>query len=341
MSKIKYVLFESPCNAKIAETEIPEPDENQVLLRTSRSLISPGTELAYFEGKHTDVTTGKTKFPKTAPGYSAICIIEKAGKNIKDFKEGDRVLALSGHAGRSVTSAENLTPVPDGLDSESAVCGILGSIALHGLREANIQFGANVLITGLGIIGQIALRMARLCPARNIIAADMHQIRLDAAGDGGADHRVNLSSSSLKDAVDEITSGRGCETVIEASGSTKAIAAALKCAANRGKIVILGCPHGPAELELYMELQKRELSMVGSYQPNCPRTETGYTPWTQRKNRALTLEYLSRGRLDFSRIITHKMTWTRAPELYTLLSMHKDQAIGAVIDWDNERQTPA
>ncbi|OGV47384.1 MAG: hypothetical protein A2017_05245 [Lentisphaerae bacterium GWF2_44_16] len=336
MSKVKYVLFENAYSAKIAETEVPEPDENQTVIRTLRSLISPGTELAYFEGRHTDFKTGKTKFPRGAPGYSAVGIIEKAGNNLKGFKEGDRVLAMSGHAEKGRPSSDNLTAIPDGLDSDYAVCGILGSIALHGVREANIQFGANVLILGMGMIGQIALRLARLSPARNIIAADMYPIRLDAAKHGGADHCVNLSDESLKDAVDTITAGRECDTIIEASGNTAAIATALKCAANRGKIVILGCPHGIAELDLYMELQKREITLVGSYQPNCPQTETGYTPWTQQKNRELILEYLNRGKLDFSKIITHKMPYEKAPELYNLLSQHKDQAIGAVIDWENK-----
>lgn len=335
MQKIKYILFEKAFKAKTAEAEIPEPSEKQVVIKTLRSLISPGTELAYFEGRHSDFATGRTSFPRSAPGYSAVGIIEKTGKEVTGFKEGDMVLSMSGHASKSVINMGNLTPVPAGLSPDYAACGILGSIALHGIREANIQFGANVLITGLGMIGQIALHLASLCPVRNIIAADTYPIRLAAANAGGSEHCINLAEKDLCNQVQDITEGKGCETVIECSGNVKAIATALKCCANRGKIVVLGCPHGIAELDLYSELQKKEITLIGSYQPNCPVTESGYTPWTQQKNRSLILEYLKKGRLDFSKIITHKMPHEKAEELYTLLSAHKEEAIGAVIDWEN------
>lgn len=335
MPQIKYVMFERAGEARVVETEIPNPKEGQVLTRTLRSLISPGTELAYFEGRHTDFNAGKTAFPMCAPGYSAVGVIEEAGPGVEGFKAGDRVLALAGHSSMGTPTTNYLTLVPEGLDSDQAACGVLGSIALHGVREAGIQFGSNVLILGMGMIGQIALRLARLFPARNIIVADMFPARLEAARCGGADRRVNLSEDGLEDVVAEVTSGRGCEVVVEASGNVRAVRTALKCAANRGKVVLLGCPHGTAELDLYTELQKREISVTGSYQPNCPQIETGYTPWTQRKNRALILEYLDRGRLDFSRIITNKASWRDAPGLYGLLSKRKDEVIGAVIDWEN------
>jgi len=340
MTKIKRntVFFERAYSAKIKEelSEYPVPEENCVTVKALRSLISPGTELAYFEGRHTDFKTGKISFPTSSYGYSVVGIIEETGAQVSGFNKGDRVLALCGHSSVGTISSNYLTAVPEGLDSDQAACGVLGSIALHGVREANIQFGANVLILGLGMIGQIALRLARLSPARNIIVADMLKTRLDVARTGGADHCINLSEDNLDAAVDKITSGRGCETVIEASGNAAAISAALKCAMNRGKIVVLGCPHGIAELDLYMELQKKEITLVGSYQPNCPQIETAYTPWTQQKNRDLILEYLKKGKLNFSQIITHKTPWRKAPELYTLLSKHKNQAIGAIIDWEKE-----
>jgi 2-desacetyl-2-hydroxyethyl bacteriochlorophyllide A dehydrogenase len=308
-------------------------NENQLIIKTVKTLISPGTELKYFEGKHTDILNGKVSFPLSPPGYSAVGEIVKIKDNERGIEKGDRVLALYGHSNYGTPLLKNVTKIPDGLDYEKAVFGVMGAIALHGVREANIQFGNNILILGLGMIGQLALKLAKLTPAKNIIVADVLPSRLELAKSSGADYCINLKTHNIEETVNEITDGKGCENVIEASGNSQAIISGLKSAAPRGKIVILGSPHEAVALELYQELQKKEITICGSYQPNCPVIEHSYTPWTQNNNRTLILDFLNSGKLDFSELITHRESCRNASKLYHILAEDKNKTMAAIIDW--------
>lgn len=333
---IYNILCRQALSAELIEKKISQSKfehENRLIIKTAKTLVSPGTELKYFEGTHTDMINGKVSFPISPPGYSAVGEIVKIENNDKGIEKGDKVLALYGHSNYGTPLLQNVTPIPEDLDYEQAVFGVMGAIALHGIRGANIQFGNNVLILGLGMIGQLALRLARLLPVKNIIVADMLTKRLELARSGEADYCINLKEHNIEEVISEITNGKGCENIIEASGNSKAIISALKSAALRAQIVILGSPHEPVSLELYQELQKKEITICGSYQPNCPVIEHPYTPWTQNNNRALILDFLNSGKLDFSELITHRVSWQNADKLYNTLVEDKKQTMAAVIDW--------
>ncbi|MFH1477824.1 MAG: zinc-binding alcohol dehydrogenase [Verrucomicrobiota bacterium] len=332
MDKYKYIYFESAHTVGIGERELPSFQPGQALVRTTYSLTSPGTELAFFEGTHSWFREGKMTYP-TGCGYSSVGVVEKVTEGLEGFIAGERVVAFAGHASRHIVMPDGLYHIPDGVPDEQAVFAILGSIALHGVRNATPSYGEIALVQGLGAIGQIAVRLLRLAPLRTIIAVDAYPLRLEAAKQGGADITLNIRDGDIAEAVRDITGDRGCEIVLEASGSVKAIPAALKSAAKRGRIMILGCPHGETALDLYTELQRKELSLIGSYQPNCPEMETPYMPWTQRRNRELILEYLRQKRLDFSALLTHRRPYTAAQAVYDALSGEKDKAICGLFDW--------
>ncbi|MBU0714302.1 MAG: zinc-binding alcohol dehydrogenase [Verrucomicrobia bacterium] len=332
MDKYKYIYFESARVAKVGEKALPPFQQGQALVRTTYSLTSPGTELAFFEGTHSRFREGKLTYPNGC-GYSSVGVVEKITEGLKGFTSGERVVAFAGHASRNLVTPDCLYRIPDGVPDEQAVFAILGSISLHGVRDAKPAYGEVALVQGLGAIGQIAVRLLRLAPLRTIIAVDAYPLRLEAARQGGADITLNIRDGDIVEAMRDITGGRGCEIVVEASGSVKAIPPALKMAANRGRIIILGCPHGEAALDLYTELQIKELSLIGSYQPNSPEFETAYTPWTQRRNRELIMEYLRQKRLDFSPLLTHRRPYTDAQAVYDALSGEKDKAICGLFDW--------
>ena len=134
--------------------------------------------------------------------------------------------------------------------------------------------------------------------------------------------------------IGEVTGGKGCESVIEASGNPEAVKLALKAASVRGKIIIVGCPHGVVPLDLYTDLQRKEISVSGSYFPRCPADGNLRYPWTYMGNRQLIIDFLARSRLDFSSLVTHRSRFSEIPELYRILSEEKNKSITAVIDWN-------
>jgi len=246
------------------------------------------------------------------------------------------VLALAGHSSQYATNENLLVKVPDELSDEMAVCGILGSISLHGMRDYNLQYGENILILGMGMIGQMALQLARITPVKNVVAVDLNPMRLEVAKKAGANYCLSPDDPDFEEKLMDITKGRGFEAVVEATGNNKVVAIALKHAAKRGKVQILGCPHGMAQLDLYEYLQRNEVTLIGSYQPNCPEVETIYYPWTQNKNREVVLDYLNMGKLNFLPLITHCLPFQEAQKLYDALAHDKNTAIGGIVDWRNK-----
>ena len=332
MTACRSVVVASPGVIAIENIEIPPVGAGQCRMRTTCSLISSGTELAFFQGTHSSVVAGSTKYP-VSTGYSNVGSVEEVGGDIRGFVPGDRVMCQAGHVSRYNVGPEAMTKIPDEVTDEQAVFTILASIALYGLRNAVPQIGECVLILGMGVIGQLALRLLRICGVDKIIAADTYPMRLEMARRGGADYTVNIAQDDLPAKIMALTKGRGCEIVIEASGNPRAVIAALQAASRKGRIVILGCPHGRVDLDLYSELQKKDLSLIGAYQPNCPVVETAATPWTKLRNRELVLTYLQDKRLEFESLLTHRRPYTEAQIVYDALSREKDKALAGILDW--------
>jgi len=332
MTKGRSVVIASPGVIAVENIEIPPMGAGQCLVRTACSLISPGTELAFFQGTHSSVVAGTAKYP-VSTGYSNVGCVEEVGGDMRGFAPGDRVMCQAGHVSRYIAGPESMTKIPDEVADEQAVFTILASIALYGLRSAVPQIGESVLILGLGVIGQLALRLLRICGVDKIIAADTYPMRLEMARRGGADYALNIAQDDLPAKIKELTKGRGCEIVIEASGNPQAVILALQAASMRGRIVILGCPHGRVDLDLYSEFQRKDLSLIGAYQPNCPVVETASSPWTQLRNRELVLTYLQNKRLEFASLLTHRRPYTEAQAVYDTLLREKDKALAGILNW--------
>ena len=170
-------------NIEIIEAPIPNVSDNDVLIHSSLSLISSGTEKMLIDfGKSNMISkainqpekvrevidkirtdgflstyeTVKTKLDQLVPmGYSNCGVVLKVGRNVKNISPGDRVISNGSH-GNFVKVSKNLcSKIPSNVTDESAVFTVIGSIALQGIRLAKPTLGETVLVVGLGIIGII------------------------------------------------------------------------------------------------------------------------------------------------------------------------------------------
>src|SRR5207248_7680410 len=91
-------------------------------------------------------------------------------------------------------SEHGLQPVPDEVDDASAAFAILGDVALHAVRRAQIAIGESVAVHGQGVVGLIALRLARLSGAHPLIGVDVVDERLRISRAYVASHVVNAAS---------------------------------------------------------------------------------------------------------------------------------------------------
>jgi len=314
---------------EIEEFSLPQPGKEQVLIRTVSTLISAGTELGTQEQK---------RDRNTYPGYSNAGEIIAVGEGVEDYQVGDRVLTLGQHASHVLASTkpQAIAGIPENMSYDAASFGVLGSISIHGVRKARIELGEFAAITGMGLVGQLALQLASKTGCEALIAIDPCDARLKKASEFGATHTLNPDKPDFKSEINSITGNRGLDVTIEASGYPEALLYIFDLSRIGGRIVQLGSIwHRIVEVD-FMDFHLKELTLTGCHQPKCPTAETAYFPWTQQYNRRQILKMIADGRLDVKSLISHKMSYHEAEEAYRLLRDEKDKSLGIVLDWQTE-----
>jgi 2-desacetyl-2-hydroxyethyl bacteriochlorophyllide A dehydrogenase len=318
----------TPTNhVEIEEFPVPKPGRGQVLIKTVSTLISAGTELGSQEQKRDG---------NIYTGYSNAGEIISVGEGVNDYQIGDRVLSLGQHASHVIasTAPQALAGIPENVSFDEATFGVLGSVSMHGVRKARIELGEFVAITGMGLVGQLALQLASKAGCEALIAIDPCDARLRIAEKLGATHALNPDQSDFRVEVDSITGNHGLDVTIEASGYPEALLYVFELSRIGGRIVQLGSIwHRTVEVD-FMDFHLKELILTGCHQPKCPTAETAYFPWTQQYNRRQILQMISDSRLNVSALISHKMPYNETEEAYRLLRNEKDKALGIVLDWE-------
>ena len=327
-AQIGHRVVVTPSNqVEIEEFSVPQPGAGQVLIKTISTLISAGTELGSQEQKRNyNIYTG----------YSNTGEIIAVGEGVKDYQMGDRVLSLTQHASHVISNTKpyDLVKIPDNLSFDEASFGVLGSISIHGIRKARIELGEFTAITGMGLVGQLALQLASKTGCEALIAIDTCNARLKIAERLGATHVLNPDESNLKSEINSITKNHGLDVTIEASGYPQALLYIFDLSRIGGRIVQLGSIwHRIVEVD-FMDFHLKELTLIGCHQPKCPIDETIYFPWTQQYNRGQILKMIADKRLNVKPLLSHKLHYHEAEEAYRLLRDEKDKALGIVLDWE-------
>lgn len=307
-------------------TEVRTPGRGEVLVETVCTLISAGTELGTQEQGRTEDFT---------PGYSNTGRIIEIGEGVEGYEIGDRVLSLGSHASHVTVSAapQSLAKLPETVSFEDGTFGVLGSVSMHGVRKARIELGEFACITGMGLVGQLALQLASRTGAEVLVAVDLSDPRLEVAKASGATHALNPSRCDLSAEIESITEGPGLDVTIEASGYPELLPIAFDMARIGGRIMALGSIwHRKIEVD-FMDFHLKELTLVGCHQPKCPTVATPAFPWTQQYNRRQILRMIERDEIDVSRLITHRVPYTEAGEAYRLLRDERDKSLGAILTW--------
>jgi predicted dehydrogenase/threonine dehydrogenase-like Zn-dependent dehydrogenase len=262
-------------------------------------------------------------------GYSAAGIVVEIGNNIKDIKIGDRVAcAGSGYANHAqyIEVPRNLVvKIPDNVDFQKASTATIGSIAIQGVRRADVRFGENVAIIGMGIIGQITSQIVTAAGAR-AIAIDLDEERLFKAQENGAKYVINPSKVNIVDEVIRITDGYGADSVIIAATTTskEPLAQAFQMSRKKGRVVLLGVVGMEIDRE---DMYKKELDFLISTSYGPGRYDTNYEEkgldypyhyvrWTENRNLGEYLNMVDEGKIRLDNIIDKVYDIERADEAY-------------------------
>ncbi|MDV7085488.1 zinc-binding dehydrogenase [Rhodococcus sp. IEGM 248] len=172
--------------------------------------------------------------------------------------------AHGGHATYMVVPAETLVPMPEEISFSAGAAIACGTgTAFGALRRADVTGRDTVAVFGLGPIGQSAIQFAAALGAE-VIAVDIAADRLARAGELGAHHIVDSSTTDAVEAIREITGGRGATVSIESSGAPSARVAGTRCLGPWGRIALVGLG-GNIELDVSPDIVIKQISIIGSY----------------------------------------------------------------------------
>jgi threonine dehydrogenase-like Zn-dependent dehydrogenase len=228
---------------------------------------------------------------------------------------------------------ERALKLPDGLKPELAVFFQMGSIALQGVRKARIELGEGVAVLGQGLVGQLALQFARLDGGFPAIGVDLSEGRRAISLRCGADAALDPRAADFRDRLAEATGG-GPAAVIEATGSPEPVKQALEIAGNGGRIILLGSTRGTSDdVNWYQDIHRRGLQIIGAHASVRPRHDRRPGYWTWRQDSETILRLMAAGRLAIEPLISDRVPWHRAPQIYERLAAWDEGLLGVVLDW--------
>jgi L-iditol 2-dehydrogenase len=318
----------APAQLEMQPFTPPSPRAHEVLIETRLSLISPGTERAFFLGLPNTALT----YP-ILPGYSNIGRVVELGSEVTALKVGDRVASPSNHASHVVIDAARCAKLPADLSDERAAFFNLIAIAMQGVHKARIELGESVVILGAGVIGLFAMQLARLAGGLPVISVDQHAGRLLLAQQLGADAALT-SDDQLPTVLRERLDAEGADVVIEATGNTSPVLLAFQLARPRGRVILLGSARGEADgVNFYRDVHRKGLTIIGAHEITRPQHESAPGWWTQIAEQHLALRLLAAGRLNVDPLITQRFGWQQFPQAYDLLRAWDSSAIGMLVQW--------
>ena len=330
--KRMQILFTDVAKAELLEREVADMADDEVVVKTEYSAISAGTERANLMGMP-NVMAGD-HFPK-ALGYCSVGVIVDAGKDIKNYKVGDRVLVYHGvHTDYNKVKEHQLTLVPDGVDPKEAALVIIAAMGLGGVRKLSVELGESAMIIGLGLLGMFAVEFARLEGAYPLIVSDLNPERRELALKLGADYALDPSAPDYIEQVKEITGGRGVNAIVEVTGASIALEQALKFVSYMGRIALLGCTRvSECNIDYYSEVHRPGVKLIGAHNMVRPKNDSFPGYWTMHDDCAAILNLIKGKRVAVEPIVSNILSPHDAPMIFDRLAHDRNFPLGVLFDW--------
>jgi predicted dehydrogenase/threonine dehydrogenase-like Zn-dependent dehydrogenase len=324
--------------------------------RKKPDLFKKVVEKARKEGPLAAYEQAMGRLNKPEPvGYSCAGIIVDASDDVP-FKKGDRVAcAGSGFAvhAEQVFVPENLcVKVPDNVTFKQAAFTTMGSIAMQGVRNAEVTLGSTVAVIGLGLIGNLTVQLLKAAGCK-VFGFDINQGKITLAKKVGLDSGAVQSDPHIISLVDSFTHGYGFDAVIitAATDSAEPLRFAGTIARKRAAIVLVGVVGMQIPRDIYYE---KELRFIVSCSYGPGRYDRvyeelgvdypiGFVRWTEKRNMESFLDLVSQGKISLEGLVSHEFSIEDAVKAYALVSGKvSDPYTGVLIRYSakDEREQP-
>ena len=366
-------------SGKLSLLDVPVPSckPGGVLVRTAFSVISSGTELMKISESKLSLL-GKARarpdqvkkvinavrqqgvlatFQKvmnrldsyTPLGYSLAGVVVEVGADVQGLRVGQAVACAGNqyalHAEYNWVPETMCIPIPDGVGLDQAAFTTVSAIALQGLRQADIQLGETACVIGLGLLGQILVRLLRGAGVRVVgidIVADRCRLA-EAAGAGVCAVPGTPGFERFKREVAALTGGHGVDCIFITAGgdSNDPVELAADLARDRARVVDIGKSKLDLPWNAYYE-KELDVRFSRSYGPGRydPIYEEagidypiGYVRWTERRNMECILDMLREGRLDLAPLINQVFPFESAVDVYERMNKGKISGLGVLFKY--------
>ena len=359
----------------LEEVPVPKVKSGSVLIQTTKTLVSLGTERMLVEfGKANLIQKAKqqpdkvkmvldkiksdglrptldavfNKLSQPLPlGYCNVGKVVAIGKGVTEFSLGDRVASNGNHA-EYVNIPKNLVAkIPDNVTDEDATFTVIGSIGLQGIRLLQPTFGETIVVVGLGLIGLITAELL-LANGCNVIGFDYDSEKIRIAKEKGIVAINPGDGSDQVRFVESYTKGIGADGVIitASNKSNEIISQSANMCRKRGRIILVGV----IGLDISRsDFYEKEISFqvscsygAGRYDENYEQKGNdypiGYVRWTEKRNFEAVLNAISKKILNVQALITDRVPLNKYQKIYG--DMSNPKSIASILEYttDNNQE---
>jgi threonine dehydrogenase-like Zn-dependent dehydrogenase len=259
-SVMRAAVITAPRNVDIVQTETPQPEANQILVRIEGCGVC-ASNIPPWQGKPWFT------YPMApgALGHEAWGRVAEVGNTVCDFAKGDRVAILSNHgyAEYDVCDSSSAVKLPRAFAGRPFPGEPLGC-AMNIFHRSNIGRGDTVAVVGIGFLGALLTQLACATGAR-VIALARRSFALGLAKQMGATQTIPLGDDAI-DNIKDLTNGRLCDVVVECTGKQWPLDVAGEITRERGRLIIAGY-HQDGARQVNMQLWNwRGLDVINAHE---------------------------------------------------------------------------
>jgi 2-desacetyl-2-hydroxyethyl bacteriochlorophyllide A dehydrogenase len=334
--KRKTLYFTAPRQVEIHEESLPAPGADEVLVETTCSAISAGTEMLVYQGRfprdlETDPVISSLRGGFTYPlayGYACVGVVRETGTQVDSSWRGRFVFAFQPHTSHFILKPDSLFPVPASLSPECACFLPNMETAVNLVQDGAPLFGERVLVLGQGVIGLLTASLLNEFPLEVLVTADCYALRCDSSP---VSRHMSLDphAPGFREAAIGFLK-QGADLTFELSGNPTALNDAIALTAFSGRIVI-GSWYGEkhVEVDLGGRFHRSRIKLISS-QVSTIAPELGGR-WDKRRRFEAAWKALER--IKPEKWITHRFSINEAAEAYRLLDERPQETIQVIFDY--------
>lgn len=331
---MRVAVYYNNRDVRLEERQIPQISDDELLVKVMASGICGTDVMEWYRIKKAPIVLG----------HEISGIVEKAGKNVKNFKIGDRVFVShhvpcmkcnyclnNHHTACETLHRTNFDPggfseylrapkinvelgtfkLPDNISfDEGTFIEPIGTV-LRAQKTARIKENDTLFVIGSGISGLMHVKVAKSKNVKKIIAVDINEYRLNAAKRFGADYVFNANDNIISK-IKEINENILADKVIVCTGALKAAQQALNCVDKGGTILFFAVPRPDEKLEIPInDFWRNEIKIMTSY---------GAAPNDLEES----IKLIASKKLNLHEMITHKLKFDEIQKGFQLVAEAKD-----------------